>query len=113
MRSSPRCSMNVRVACGRQRNPARSATAVMRSSPRLQGWRGRRFARGGGGVGAAAEAGGGLPRELGYSLQAVRKSREGAAHPDRNEQFEHINATAASFLRRKQPVISVDTKKKE
>jgi transposase len=54
-----------------------------------------------------------LLRELGYSLQSVRKSREGASHPDRNEQFEHINATATSFLRRKQPVISVDTKKKE
>jgi hypothetical protein len=54
-----------------------------------------------------------LLHELGYSLQSVRKSREGAAHPDRNEQFEHINATAAWFLRRKQPVISVDTKKKE
>ena len=54
-----------------------------------------------------------LLHELGYSLQSVRKSREGAAHPDRNEQFEHINATAVSFLRRKQPVISVDTKKKE
>ena len=54
-----------------------------------------------------------LLHELGYSLQSVRKSREGEAHPDRNEQFEHINATAASFLRRKQPVISVDTKKKE
>jgi hypothetical protein len=54
-----------------------------------------------------------LLHELGYSLQSVRKSQEGEAHPDRNEQFEHINATAASFLRRKQPVISVDTKKKE
>ncbi len=54
-----------------------------------------------------------LLHKLGYSLQSVRKSREGAAHPDRNEQFEHINATATSFLRRKQPVISVDTKKKE
>ena len=54
-----------------------------------------------------------LLHELGYSLQSVRKSREGDNHPDRNEQFEHINGTAASFLRRKQPVISVDTKKKE
>ena len=51
--------------------------------------------------------------DLGYSLQSVRKSREGAAHPDRNEQFEHINATAKEFLKRRQPVISVDTKKKE
>ena len=54
-----------------------------------------------------------LLHELGYSLQSVRKSREGASHPDRNEQFEYINATAATFLRRKHPVISVDTKKKE
>ncbi|MGH9779143.1 MAG: ISAzo13 family transposase [Candidatus Acidiferrales bacterium] len=54
-----------------------------------------------------------LLHRLGYSLQSVRKSREGTSHPDRNEQFEHINATAASFLGRKQPVISVDTKKKE
>jgi Rhodopirellula transposase DDE domain len=50
---------------------------------------------------------------LGYRLQAVRKTREGFSHPDRNEQFEYINATAASYLRRKQPVVSVDTKKKE
>jgi len=54
-----------------------------------------------------------LLHELGYSLQSVRKSREGASHPDRNAQFEYINATAARFLRRQQPVISVDTKKKE
>ncbi len=51
--------------------------------------------------------------ELGYRLQSVRKSREGASHPDRNAQFEHINATADEFLQRKQPVVSVDTKKKE
>jgi len=54
-----------------------------------------------------------LLHELGYSLQSLRKSREGAAHPDRNAQFEYINATASRFLRGKQPVISVDTKKKE
>ena len=54
-----------------------------------------------------------LLHELGYSLQSVRKSREGTAHPDRNRQFEHINATAQDFLNRGQPVISVDTKKKE
>jgi hypothetical protein len=50
---------------------------------------------------------------LGYRLQAVRKTREGVSHPDRNEQFEYINATPARYLRRSQPVISVDTKKKE
>ncbi len=54
-----------------------------------------------------------LLHELGYSLQSVRKSREGESHPDRNAQFEYINATAEDFLRREQPVISVDTKKKE
>lgn len=54
-----------------------------------------------------------LLHELGYSLQSVRKTVEGTSHPDRNAQFEHINATAGRFLRRKQPVISVDTKKKE
>ena len=54
-----------------------------------------------------------LLHELGYSLQSVRKSREGASHPDRNAQFEHINAKADDFLRRGQPVVSVDTKKKE
>lgn len=54
-----------------------------------------------------------LLHELGYRLQSVRKRREGASHPDRNAQFEHINATAEAFLERQQPVISVDTKKKE
>ena len=54
-----------------------------------------------------------LLHELGYSLQSVRKSREGVTHPDRNGQFEYINATADDFLQRRQPVISVDTKKKE
>ena len=54
-----------------------------------------------------------LLHELGYSLQAMRKSREGASHPDRNAQFEHINTTAEAFLQRRQPVVSVDTNKKE
>jgi len=50
---------------------------------------------------------------LGYSLQANRKTREGNSHPDRNAQFEHLNGKVQSFQRRGQPVISVDTKKKE
>ena len=54
-----------------------------------------------------------LLHELGYRLQSVRKSREGTSHPDRNAQFEHINSKADEFLRRAQPVVSVDTKKKE
>ena len=54
-----------------------------------------------------------LLHALGYSLQALQKRREGTAHPDRNAQFEHINATATALLNAGQPVISVDTKKKE
>ena len=54
-----------------------------------------------------------LLREHGYSLQAPNKSVEGAQHPDRNEQFEQINAKAKDCLVRGVPVISVDTKKKE
>jgi hypothetical protein len=49
----------------------------------------------------------------GYSLQGNRKTREGNQHPDRNAQFEHINRQVKRFLRRGQPAISVDTKKKE
>jgi len=48
-----------------------------------------------------------------YSLQANRKTREGSSHPDRNAQFEYINAKATEFLKSGQPAISVDTKKKE
>ncbi len=54
-----------------------------------------------------------LLHRLGYRLQSVRKRQEGATHPDRNAQFEHINTTADQFLTTGQPVISVDTKKKE
>ncbi len=52
-------------------------------------------------------------KEAGYSLQANRKTREGNQHPDRNAQFEHINDQVVTFHRQQQPVISVDTKKKE
>ena len=54
-----------------------------------------------------------LLRDLDYSLQGNRKTREGNEHPDRNAQFEYIAATIADFQSRGQPVISVDTKKKE
>ena len=54
-----------------------------------------------------------LLRGLGYSLQANRKMIEGASHPDRDAQFQYINATAAAAIDAGQPVISVDTKKKE
>ena len=55
----------------------------------------------------------GLLHEMGYSLQANRKTKEGANHPDRNAQFEHINARVAAQLAAGEPAISVDTKKKE
>ncbi len=54
-----------------------------------------------------------LLRDLGFSLQANRKVREGGTHPDRNLQFEHINRQVKGRLHRGEPVISVDTKKKE
>ena len=54
-----------------------------------------------------------LLNAAGYSLQSNRKTKEGADHPDRNEQFEHIATTVQDFQQRGQPVISVDTKKKE
>jgi len=54
-----------------------------------------------------------LLRGLGYSLQANAKTREGSAHPDRDAQFRHINDTVKAALDAGQPVISVDTKKKE
>jgi transposase len=54
-----------------------------------------------------------LLRALGYSLQSNRKAKEGASHPDRDAQFEHINATAKAAIAAGEPVISVDTKKKE
>jgi hypothetical protein len=54
-----------------------------------------------------------LLQELGYSLQGNRKKQEGAQHPDRNAQFEHINETVRRQLAAGEPAISVDTKKKE
>ena len=50
---------------------------------------------------------------LNYSLQSNRKTKEGADHPDRDAQFQHINATVKRCLANGSPVISVDTKKKE
>lgn len=54
-----------------------------------------------------------LLQELNYSLQSNRKVLEGKSHPDRDAQFTHINKQIASFHQRGQPVVSVDTKKKE
>jgi transposase len=52
-------------------------------------------------------------KRLGYSLQANKKTREGAQHPDRDAQFEHINQTVTQALAAGEPVISVDAKKRE
>ena len=54
-----------------------------------------------------------LLRRLGFSLQANSKTREGTSHPDRNAQFEYINAKVQAALKGAEPVISVDAKKKE
>ena len=54
-----------------------------------------------------------LLHDLGYSLQANRKTTEGKDHPDRDAQFRYINRRAKAFQRQGQPAVSVDTKKKE
>jgi DNA-binding phage protein len=54
-----------------------------------------------------------LLHEMGYSLQANRKTHEGSEHPDRDAQFQYINKMVQTYQERNQPVISVDTKKKE
>ena len=54
-----------------------------------------------------------LLAQLNYSLQSVRKTREGGQHPDRDAQFQYIATMVTKFQRQRQPVISVDTKKKE
>jgi Rhodopirellula transposase DDE domain len=56
---------------------------------------------------------GDLLKGLGFSLQGNRKTTEGDSHPDRDAQFAYINAKVSKALAEKQPVISVDTKKKE
>ena len=50
--------------------------------------------------------------ETGYSLQGNRKTTEGDSHPDRDAQFGYINTQVTTALAERQPVISVDTKKK-
>jgi hypothetical protein len=54
-----------------------------------------------------------LLHELDYSLQANQKTLEGSQHADRDRQFEYINRKAQRYLKQGEPVISVDTKKKE
>ncbi len=54
-----------------------------------------------------------LLNDMGFSLQGNRKTREGDSHPDRDAQFQYINTAARTALAASEPVISVDTKKKE
>ena len=54
-----------------------------------------------------------LLHDMGYSLQSNRKALEGRQHPDRDAQFNHINRRAKAFMRSRDPVVSVDTRKKE
>jgi hypothetical protein len=51
-------------------------------------------------------------KDIGYSLQAPSKQKEGMAHPDRDAQFGYLNKEVGRFMKRGQPVISCDTKKK-
>lgn len=63
--------------------------------------------------GVCARTVAGLLLEEGYSLQANRKTTEGKRHPDRNAQFEYIQERVLAFLKKRQPIVSIDTKKKE
>jgi transposase len=65
------------------------------------------------GISVSDKTVGKLLKQLGYSLQATKKTVEGKQHPDRNAQFEHINAQTQVARERDAPFISVDTKKKE
>jgi hypothetical protein len=65
------------------------------------------------GYSASSRLVGALLQEMGYRLQGNRKTVEGKQHPDRNAQFEYINARVGQEMRAAEPVISVDTKKKE
>ena len=65
------------------------------------------------GFSISADTVGVLLRKMGFSLQSTRKRLEGASHPDRDAQFQYIYEKTLEFHRRGQPVISVDTKKKE
>src|SRR6516225_1113993 len=65
------------------------------------------------GYGITHKTVGGLLRDMGFSLQANAKTKEGGNHRDRNAQFEYINAQVKAFRTKGQPAISVDTKKKE
>ena len=65
------------------------------------------------GYSASSRLVGALLHEMGYSLQGNRKTVEGKQHPDRNAQFEYINTRVQEEMRAAQPVISVDTKKRE
>jgi len=66
------------------------------------------------GINVSHETIGKILAAMGYSKQANQKMLQiGEAHPDRNAQFEHINKTAAEYIKAGDPVISVDTKKKE
>ncbi len=56
---------------------------------------------------------GNILHDMGFNLKGNKKTREGKSHPDRNEQFRHINSTAIEFMDNTDPVISVDAKKKE
>ena len=91
-------------SCGDPQTPLRwTCKSVRRLSGELKG-QGFRIGR---------QSVAGLLRALGYSLQGNRKTQEGKQHPDRNAQFAFIAKRVKAFQRCGQPVISVDTKKKE
>jgi hypothetical protein len=92
------------VTRGDPESPLRWTSKSLRTLARELGVRGHRV---------SASKVGQLLHDNGYSLQAMKKTLEGAQHPDRDAQFEYINEQAKRFQAANQPVVSVDTKKKE
>ena len=94
--SRRRAAIRRRRCCGRPRARATTAAGLRELGHRI-------------GHNVVAD----LLRDLGYSLQANRKTREGTSHRDRDAQFRYINRKVTQALAARQPAISVDTKKKE
>lgn len=100
--------LKVLVESGTRGDPMSSLLWTCKSTTELAG------ALSKGGSQVSHDTVGRLLTEIGYSLQAnMRTLEEGAAHPDRDRQFQHLNRQVCGFLKQGDPVISVDTKKKE
>src|SRR5258708_5111036 len=110
---SRRRRLSPRGMVGAQGARGRVGCVRARSGGAWRSGRGRARALEGRGQEGSRTLVGQLLNETGYSLQGNRKTTEGDSHPDRDAQFGYINSQVTAALAEQQPVISVDTKKKE